>query len=258
MKFFRNVAARKPALPLFLLLALVLSSCASRSAPPAPPPAARRRPRRCGPRPSGRRVSRSGAGRDGCRSRSRPPRATLTPEASLWFSAFKRALRTALPAEADAWKVMDGCQVRPRPLGGRPACRGLPRRPRTRFSRRHPRRRCCARSGDPPPLSAALVPRRYVIALDDGPPLTYTAPIAISAPLPVLSLRRRRHFGRRIAEGDVGGGTRRADAGGGADAIRGACGRGRVAAGRRVRRREYLRHGLRVRRLHPVHHGGGR
>ena len=52
-------------------------------------------------------------------------------------------------------------------------------------------------AGDPPPLSSALVPKRYVIALDNGPPLTYTAPIAAPPRYPSY----------RFAEGVISGGA---------------------------------------------------
>lgn len=187
--------ALKPALPLFLLLSLALSSCASRSAPPAAPLASPPAPPLWTDAERAACVtfwSRTGR----MRVSFAPPRATLTPEASVWFSAFNRALRTASPAEAAAWRAWvelkfahdrweAGQIAGASPAALEPASPGLVPAALLRAA------------GDPPPLAAALVPKRYTIALDDGPPLTYVAPIAISPRYPSY----------RSAEGVISGGA---------------------------------------------------
>ncbi len=186
----------KHVLPISLLLSLALNSCASRSATPVPPA-----PPLPAPPPLWTDTERAACltfwtrpGR--MRVSFAAPRATLTPDASLWFHDFNRALRTAPPAEAAAWKAWTDAQFAhdrweaaqtagASPTGPEPPTPGLVPDSLLRAV------------GDPPPLSAALVPKRYVISLDDGPPLTYTAPIAISARYPSY----------RFAEGVISGGA---------------------------------------------------
>ena len=114
----------------------------------------------------------------------------------MWFFAFNRALRTAPPAEAAAWKAWTdlrfardrweaGQTARPDPADPEPPPPALIPDGLLRAS------------GDPPPLSTALVPRRYVISLGDGPPLSYVAPISISPRYPSY----------RFAEGVISGGA---------------------------------------------------
>ena len=124
-----------------------------------------------------------------------PPRAGLTPAASLWFAAYGRSMRTASPADAVAWKAwVDAKLARDRweasglagePTGPEPPAPGV-----------IPASLLLA-AGDPPPLSSALAPRRYSIDLGDGPPLTYVAPIPVSP--------RSRFF--RSAEGVISDGS---------------------------------------------------
>jgi hypothetical protein len=187
--------ALKHALPVFLLLSLALSSCASR--PAAPPPAAPAAPApplwtdaeraECvtfWSRPGRMRVSFA------------PPRATLTPEASVWFSAWGRALRTAPPAEAVAWKTWTDAKFAHDRWEAAQLAGASPADPEPPLPGLIPAALLRA-AGDPPPLSAALVPKRYVISLDDGPPLTYVAPIAVSPRYPSY----------RSAEGVISGGA---------------------------------------------------
>jgi len=187
--------ALKHALPVFLLLSLALSSCASR--PAAPPPAAPAAPApplwtdaeraECvtfWSRPGRMRVSFA------------PPRATLTPEASVWFSALGRALRTAPPAEAVAWKTWTDAKFAHDRWEAAQVAGASPADPELPLPGLIPAALLRA-AGDPPPLSAALVPKRYVISLDNGPPLIYVAPIAVSPRYPSY----------RSAEGVISGGA---------------------------------------------------
>jgi len=174
---------RPCALPLFLLLSLALSSCASRSAttaPPTPVPAA----------PLWTDAERAAvvtfwnrAGRE--RVSFARPRAALTPEASEWFFAYDRALRRASPADAAAWRAWTDAQLacdRRQAAqtagitddGPDPPAPGLIPASLLRAV------------GDPPPLSAAVVPKRTVVTLEGGPPLVYTAPIPAPPRFPSL------------------------------------------------------------------------
>ncbi len=127
-----------------------------------------------------------------------PARATLTPDASVWFAAFNHALRTASRADAATWKAWaDAKFARDRweasQIAGAPASGPEPSLPGV-----VPASLLLA-AGDPPPLAAALVPKRYTIDLggDDGPPLVYVAPIAVSPRYPSY----------RFAEGVISGGA---------------------------------------------------
>ena len=189
---FLHPFIRPCVLPAFLLLSLALSSCASRSAttatlaPPAVPLWA-----------DGERAAvvtfwnRNGR----VRVSFDRPRAALTPEASEWFFAYGRALRQASPAEAAAWQAWTDAELaRDRrqaaqtagiaPDGPDPPAPGLIPAGLLRVV------------GDPPPLSAAVVPKRTVIALESGLPLVYTAPIPVGPRYPFL----------RSAEGVISGG----------------------------------------------------
>ena len=186
----------KAALPVILLFSLALNSCASRSATPVLPlpPAAPTPPLWTDAERAACVTFWSRPGR--MQVSLTPPRATLTPEASVWFSTFNRALRAAPPADAEAWKTWvdakfahdrweaaqtaGASSAAPEPIAPGPIPPSLLRA-----------------SGDPPPLAAALVPRRYVINLGDGPPLTYTAPIAAPPRYPSY----------RFAEGVISGGA---------------------------------------------------
>ena len=188
--------ALKHALPALLLFPLALNSCASRSATPVPPapPAVPAPPLW------------TEAERDSCVTFwSRPsrmrvsfasPRASLTPEASLWFHDFNRALRAAPPAEAAAWKAWTDAKFAHDRWEAAQAAGASPNDLEPPGPGLIPDSLLRA-AGDPPPLSAALVPKRYVISLDDGPPLTYTAPIAISPRYPSY----------RFADGVISGGA---------------------------------------------------
>ena len=108
--------ALKHALPIVLLFSLLLGSCASPPPAPVPPPTPAVAALPVPPlwtdaeraayvtfwnRPGRMQVSFA------------PPRATLTPEASVWFSAFNRARRTASPCGHRRLECLDGCQIRP-------------------------------------------------------------------------------------------------------------------------------------------------
>ena len=124
-----------------------------------------------------------------------PPRAALTPEASLWFHGFNRILRTAPPAEAAVWNAwVDAKFARDRweagQLAGAPSLVPEPALPGVIPAS------LLAAVGDPPPLAAAVVPKRYTINLGDGLPLTYVAPIVLPPRYPFY----------RFAEGVISGG----------------------------------------------------
>ena len=185
--------ALKHALPVFLVLSPALSSCASPSpapthiAPAAAPLWTAAERAACvmfWSRPGRMRVSLAS------------PRAALTPEASLWFFAFNRALRTALPAEAADWKAWANLTLTHDRWQASQTAGESPTDPEPPTPGLIPAALLHA-AGDPPPLSVALVPKRYVINLGDGSPLTYTAPIAVSPRYPSY----------RFAEGVISGGA---------------------------------------------------
>ncbi len=192
-------ALRKPlkhALPALLLFPLALNSCASRSATPVPPT----------PLPAPATPLWTDAERAACvtfwgrpgrvRVTFAAPRASLTPDASLWFHDFNRALKTAPPAEAAAWRAWTDAKFAHDRWEAAQAAGAAPTDPEPPAPGLAPDALLRA-AGDPPPLSAAVVPRRYVISLGDGPPLAYTAPIPISPRYPSY----------RFAEGVISGGA---------------------------------------------------
>ena len=186
--------ALRHALPVFLMLAPALSSCAAPPPRPVPPPAAPALPlwteaERAScvtfwSRPGRMRVSLAA------------PRASLTPEASLWFYTYNRALRRAPPAEAAAWKAWTDAKLAHDRWQAAQTAGAAATDPEPPGPGLVPDSLLRA-AGDPPALSAAVVPKRYVISLDDGPPLTYTAPVPISALYPSY----------RFAEGVISGGA---------------------------------------------------
>lgn len=127
-----------------------------------------------------------------------PARAVLTPEASLWFSAFNRALRTASPADAAVWKTWaDARFARDRWEASQAAGTTTPGLAPALPGVIPPS--LLAAVGNPPPLAVPVVPRRFEINLggDDGPPLVYVAPIPVSPRYPSF----------RFAEGVISGGA---------------------------------------------------
>lgn len=188
--------ALKHALPALLLFPLALNSCASRSATPVPPA-----PPLTPAPPLWTDAERAACvtfwGRPGrVRVSLAPPRASLTPEASLWFHDFNRALKTAPPADAAAWRAWTDAKFAHDRWEAAQAAGASPDDPEPPAPGLVPAALLRA-AGDPPPLSAAAVPKRYVISLGDGPPLSYTAPIPISPRYPSY----------RSAEGVISGGA---------------------------------------------------
>lgn len=183
------------ALPILLLFSLLLGSCASPPAAPVPPPPP------ASPSPLWTDAERAGCvtfwNRPGrMRVSLASARATLTPEASVWFSALGHALRTAPPAEAAAWKAWADAKLAHDRWDAAQLAGASPADPEPALPGLIPAALLRA-AGDPPPLSAALVPKRYTITLGDGPPLTYVAPIAVSPRYPSY----------RSAEGVISGGA---------------------------------------------------
>lgn len=187
-------------MPLFLLTALLLPGC-------APPPAIHR-PVDAPPAPIPLPPLWTDAERAACvafwsrpgrmQVSFAPARAVLTPEASLWFSAFNRALRTASPADAAVWKTWaDARFARDRweasQAAGAPTPGPVPDPPGVIPPS------LLAAAGNSPTLAVPVVPRRFEIDLggDDGPPLVYVAPIPVSPRYPSY----------RFAEGVISGGA---------------------------------------------------
>jgi hypothetical protein len=110
-----------------------------------------------------------------------PPRVVLTPEASVWFYAFNHALRTASPTDAAAWKAWTDARLAQDRWEAASVC-GSPPEGTAPLSPGVIPTTLLSAVGDPPPLAAAAVPRHYTISLgsDDGPPLTYDAPISMA------------------------------------------------------------------------------
>jgi len=184
--------APKHALPVLLLLAPALGSCAAPPARPVPPPAPAT--------PLWTDAERAAdvtfwnrAGRE--RVSFARPRAALTPEASVWFSAFNRALRAAPPPEAAAWRAWTDAKLARDRWEAAQTAGAAPDGPEPPLPSLIPDALLRA-AGDPPALSAAVVPRRYVIRVGGGPPLSYTAPIPVGPRYPSY----------RSAEGVISGG----------------------------------------------------
>lgn len=109
-------------------------------------------------------------------------RPALTPAASLWFHSYNRALRHSSPDDSTAWKAWVDAKYaydhwQANSLAGIPNDGTAPAAPGP-----IPQSLLDA-AGDPPPLSDAVTPRRYIIDLgdNDGTPLEYEAPIHISS-----------------------------------------------------------------------------